>query len=43
MRPGKFFKRDGKLLHATPDFLNIDCGEPHLQSFALHGPAAVNA
>jgi hypothetical protein len=35
MSPGTFFKRQRQLMHATPDFLWIDRGEPHLQSIAL--------
>jgi hypothetical protein len=37
MGPGEFFKRQRELVHAAPDFLWVDRGEPHLQSFARKG------
>jgi hypothetical protein len=39
MRAGKFFKRNGELVNATPDFLFVHGGEPQLQSFPPHSTA----
>ena len=43
MGPGKLFQRQCKLVHATLDFLRVDRGESHLQTFALIRAARVHA